>query len=591
MLPLSAESTPIRTGESSVAGWRSGYGLLGLLLVLIVAVAVRWTGRMDRPFEQDELVTLKTYTALGYDVSSEGGQAAPRVDLKRIVRGWGRATMNAWDPNHHIPHNLLVTVAQALGGLSERTARLPSMLASIGLAAGVYLYILRRFRSPVLALVLALLAVLDPYFMSYGQTARGYTMVVLMMLGQLVVAEQTEEGSKWWWHVFGGLLAIGVFLNLVTLLILWLVPYYAVLILVAKNRRDWMLQAVGAFAVCGTFTVAELPSFIHAQAKYGVRLASFSELTHDSVVAYLAPGWWAIPAAIGLVGLLVGFVQRDRVSLLALSCLGCTAAYVLATHKIPYNRTFGFLLLFLWIGVARVWKSLPGTWARGLVVAVCCIPLATTIAWGRGGSAGTTYSTAMQVISQKLKAAGEDRNALVLLPWVYGEESRYYLPPRPEILQPSAQRSPAKLYLACEERKGRTEFRTQYVDITTQEWVYWAVPESWKKGSVWQVGAFRLLEIPVKVREGGIVEGEAGEGAVLLWQAADPYFALNRYVRDGMKTGRGYWSLRMSSYQFLNPGLVAVYASTPAEASQASELVRDLQKRAGGKTFSVIPAW
>jgi len=574
---------PFQRMKALMSGHQSGAAWILALLIAIVAFGLRSNPDLNRPLEQDELVTLKLYTALDYEALSVEAKSAPLVDLRRLVKGWGKAFTNPWSANNHIVHSLAVTVCQSFLGFGESVARLPALAASVLLAAGLYFLVRAWSQSPFLGSLVALTAAMHPYFLYYGQTARGYSLAALLLVAQIAVVDRNLRRPDWRWHVLSSGLAVASFFNLVTTLMMWLVPLYAVLLIRGPNRRNWALEAVVVFSVVGTFILSHLSGFLHSQAKYGTPLVTLADFSKIDWLDYFAPQWWVLLLLPAFVGVLVGCWRREWLSWATLLALAMTLILILVGRKLPYARTFGVFLIMLFLGLVPLWRSLSGRRLRWICGVVLALPFVGFVVVPTHDRSEPTYSLAMQQIGTQL--AGNAGGECVLLPWIWGEESRYYLANRESLFPPSTGSDSGTLFLPCEVVADRVGFRTQYADMAREEHVFWLTPQAWAGFVTWRSGRLRVLTVPVQLSPSAPDVSHGGLAGVVFWQPTDRYFDFASYVADGLKKGTSAWALRQSAISYLSPGMVMVFFASAAESRMALELIEDFQSRSPGRVI------
>jgi 4-amino-4-deoxy-L-arabinose transferase-like glycosyltransferase len=98
-------------------------------------------------------------------------------------------------------------------GLSDFSARFPSVIFSTMVVGMVYIFVKRHFRSESLALVSAFLTAIEPFFVAYSHMARNYSMSFFLTLLAthlflLLVARQGSGSTPWKLYVGYGLVFI-----------------------------------------------------------------------------------------------------------------------------------------------------------------------------------------------------------------------------------------------------------------------------------------------------------------------------------------------------------------------------------------------
>lgn len=557
--------------------------LLVLFGLLIAAFGVRWTANLKRPLEGDELITLKLYSAFTYNSTAERDAIRAKVDVRRLIRGAGKAFMNPWNSNHHVVHSLAVSASQAFFGLSAKACRLPAMLASITLALAVCWLVWRETGNLWLAGAIGAAAIFHPYFMYFGQTARGYSSTALFIVLHTAVIQEYRRQPRSRLHIVSGTLAVLIFLNLVSTLTMWVVPLYLALLITSTHRQRWLLETLVVFSILALFILTELPQIIRTQVKYGVPVRSLQELMQIDLLDVLAPGWWRPAFLAGLAGCIWGAWRRQWMSTLCLIAIVLTIGFVVAGKKMPYSRTYGCFIVFSWLGLMQLWQLLgprPWRWAIPLLVAV---PVAMALPDAREYRSQSTHSTALAEIARDLSKHGYgETQPFVLLPWIFGEESTYYLPEDRFALHPPRKAGPATVYFSCRLVDDHLAFRTQYADFFKQELVYWPVPEEWSRFSIWSRNRLNALAVPMEAMPSLPADVSEGSCGLLVFEPTDPYFNIARYVADGLKTEQPPWTVHMSMMHYLQPPFLMVFFSQREEFATARQVMTTLQKRTPG---------
>jgi hypothetical protein len=553
-------------------------GALVLLLILL-GVVLRENANLGRPLEQDELHTLKAYTALGYEATSDEMKQVPSFDASRLIKGLYKTWANPWGPNHHIVHSLAVTTAESLMGFGERRVRLPALIASLALVAALF-YLVRLWSQSIgLALLVALPSVLHPYFLYYGQTARGYSLAVLLVIAHIAIVDRQLLFPNWKWHVVSGMVSVVAFLNLVTTLTMWLVPLYAVLLIRGPDRRGWCLESLAVFGIIGIFIASHFPIFLYTQAVYGVPLSDFIHEWRAGWWDFFSPGWWGMTLLLGIVGLFIGCWRKKWLSWVTIGGFVFILILAFASQKLPYARTFGCFLVLSWLGLIPLWQALP-TWRKAMTV-VLALPCLFQLQGAIDYRSEPTYSSAMQVIGNQLSK--DQFLKCVLLPWVWGEEARYYLPPHSELPPFGTGLRTGTLFVPGEMLEDRIAFRTQSSDRTRQEYEFWLLPVAWERFVCWKDRQLRALCVPVNWKSGSPDDYQEGTAGVLFWQPMDQYFDFARYTADRLKNEVGEQRLRRSAIRYLSPGMIMVFFSSADQFHKARALVNDLEMRSPGR--------
>jgi mannosyltransferase len=148
-------------------------------------------------------------------------------------------------------------------GDSPAAIRVPSVIAAVASAALTVIIARRLTGSAWASLFAGLIMALTPVVSFYAQTARSYALVMTCVLGATLIlmnaiaaeAAGTRGRRLWrWWLGYGALVAIGGYLNEMSLLVL---AAHAVTVGLARQGRRTAAHWAAA-AVCGTLVVAPL---------------------------------------------------------------------------------------------------------------------------------------------------------------------------------------------------------------------------------------------------------------------------------------------------------------------------------------------
>jgi hypothetical protein len=356
---------------------------------------------MTRPFEVDELLTVRYYTWLCATDSGDVRQIThiqqlheiPRPTLTNLLVGVYCSAGRWPEPNNHILNSVLVS-ASLLWERTERASRLPALVGAAIFALALYWLcgpILGwRFAAPLLALWVPF----SPFLMEYEWRARGYTwMLALQIVFVLAMAWSARKPTSVGRAAVCAAVAIVSFMNVVNIAIDWLLPVYVSVLFFpplddvaaasgdrSAWRRNVVVQMLAVGAVGVTFLVAHLPSVYSSSQQYGLVFDSFSDLSERlaGVFTYLFPGWgWTVFAVLSVVGqiLLLRSGRARWLSSMIVFTVVIGIIHVLLARRLPYERGLSYLLPFAFLGTAYVveqavrWPSRVGV--RTGVWAVC----------------------------------------------------------------------------------------------------------------------------------------------------------------------------------------------------------------------------
>jgi hypothetical protein len=298
-----------------------------------------------------------------------------------VGRSWSTVVSAYQFPNNHVLHSLLAKLAVSAVPWAPWALRLPAFLAGVAIVPLTWL-VGRRFADRGTALIGAALAAVSTTLVLYSTNARGYSLVVMLFLVMLHVADRIRRGmARRGWLLLALLGALGLYTIPVMLY-----PLGVVLLWLALDARNLpaadRAPRVGAAALSGAGAVA-LAGVLYLPI---IRSAGLSALTGNRFVAaspwlqfafdlpkFFAEmlGTWASPlpwwsAFVLPVLALLGLrrLAPSRAPSLALATLAWCGALLLFTHRVPFVRVFLFLLpLFLLAagrGAIHVWRDTVG---------------------------------------------------------------------------------------------------------------------------------------------------------------------------------------------------------------------------------------
>jgi len=540
--------------------------VMAMLGVLALGLFLRLNGALRRPLEHDEIAAANAYSYIGYiDTISQLRAERPR-DVKRLAAGLARALIEWRNPNNHMVHSAAISVAVFLLGSSEATTRAAALAGSLAAALLLMVWARRRTGSTLIAAFCGVAIAVHPYFIYYGQTARGYTIAASLVLIQILLLDEAMAGKRGWLRQ-GLLIVIGfaTFLNLTSLLFVWVAPLYLCLIwreatkaepsdgagapagLVARLRTEefcwWFFQASAAGSLIVFFGVEHLPSFVKSQGDYGVKFASGPAAIHRvlGVIQYLFPGQWMLVALAGVAGWVCMARSKHWLAGPIAGSIVMTLLYAMATKTVPYDRTFGLWIVLALIGCAWLWSRWRHARWTASAPAIRWLPpiaggvfLVCALMRPQSMPPGPNYAEPSLEITREIRLAGTAPGAaLIIVPFISTEECRMYLPDDPGYLAlAAAPSSPLSIYLPCMHLDSVHDgFRCTYYHRSAAEMVYFQLPESWSRSSTWSKDGCSVFRLDSTVSPGA-ASIAPGVPQIVIWTAANSYFDLDRYVND-----------------------------------------------------------
>jgi uncharacterized membrane protein len=233
-----------------------------------------------------------------------------------------------------------------LFGLSDLSARFPSILFSTLLVALVYLFVRRFFKSEPLALLSAGITALEPFYVAYSHMARNYSMsFCLTLLGTylfLLIMERVRTGRRGaagLYVAYGATLATSLLSHYLTLTVFLCHGLY--LLLYVRQLRAWVAYAVTGVVALGLVSLW----FVYGGGTYTFRtLAYQANLYREMALTnpYNNPFGLILPATPANV---------------AVRSLPLFADLFMVSNGLGQPETLGYrnLALALAVGLAGVW--------------------------------------------------------------------------------------------------------------------------------------------------------------------------------------------------------------------------------------------
>jgi mannosyltransferase len=274
---------------------------------------------------------------------------------------WAAKSLGAQPGGDHWLYYATLKGWTAIAGTSEAAMRLPSVAAA-GLAAALLVLLGRRLLGPVPGVLAGLLLASNPFFVTWSQQARGYTMLVLLaILSTLALEGALERATARRWLLYAGLLALTMVWQVFGAL---LVPVHLARVL-SRRREVPLRYPIAGFAVAlaafaswlltvatrsennGETTWRTRPDVgevvlslfrLSGPALIGLLLAAFGAflLVRDPArrrLGWFVVAWAALPIAITLLGLLVKPVFLDRYVLVTAPAFALLGGAALATLR------------------------------------------------------------------------------------------------------------------------------------------------------------------------------------------------------------------------------------------------------------------
>ena len=273
-------------------------------------------------------------------------------------------------PNNHVFHSILVKISTAIWGASPVSIRFPAFFA--GLLIILFTFLLgKKIANERVGLLAALMMTISPYIIHYSTHARGYTIMILLGLLLSIESLSYIEKPTIKRLFFISIIASIGMLTMPSMLFLIAGIYTWIIFLLIKNKQSIKNIFIN-FVLPATFFTAfftivfYIPVIIESNGIDTILSNRFvtSEpwnIFINKVIPHLK-GTFShfngnIPNIVvysGLISLIVGLFASQKEKkwelffLLISLLLGAGVIFVLK-HKIPFSRTWIYLLPFIYI--------------------------------------------------------------------------------------------------------------------------------------------------------------------------------------------------------------------------------------------------
>jgi hypothetical protein len=221
------EGRPMKVSSGRASYWLIVCGAAVVFLLLALP-------RMEHSLWVDEDFMVRDALWGGYRVNDDG-------EMFFRKQRWDRVLYFYETPNNHIPYSALArvcldlwqTIARPSGLLlAEWPMRIPSLLAGLGVIFASA-WCLRLAGMPFAGLLASCLAALQPWLIRLSAEARGFSLLICLVLLLLCFLQLAWRTGKWrWWagvafsqfgifYVFPAAIYVLVVGNLAALLVMW----------------------------------------------------------------------------------------------------------------------------------------------------------------------------------------------------------------------------------------------------------------------------------------------------------------------------------------------------------------------------------
>jgi hypothetical protein len=587
--------------------------------VVALGMGVRMGDYRSRPLEHDEISSLNAYSSVGFVGTIDEMLAKPRFSFEDTARGIVRAVADWRAPNNHVVHGLAVSAHTFFAGFTERSVRGVASWALALLTAGAMVWARNLSGSVWFAGLAGMLVTFHPYFIHYGQTARGYTVGALLVVAHGMLVERFRGRTPG--AVFFAimvLLGYAAFLNLISAVFMWLAPLYLCALFwnlpegcggwagrlrgAFQDRawRYWVLQGLVVGGLVGQFCLQHLRELGFSQYRWGVKGHDAGEIAGrwGKLFEYLFPGpcWWGVAALAAAGGLLMLRPRKGHwLGPVAAVSLAASLAYSFSMLTVPYNRTFGVFIVFALFALGWLWKEVGGAplaaraGVRALVAAAMVCALAGSVGGALDRIPNADYSSlAMEIRRDVEKGRLPARETFVMRPYIHAEEMRFYLPTDSEFVTMEAGKSDRlSVYFPCWETGGGYGFRCQYTQWQEAEFRYWLLPEAWAGHKIFSRQQTALFRVPMRMFREGDAPPPDAYPKILLWVNREKYFNLRWFVWETLKLPEWREVLALTTAS-PNQTSAAFFVSDEREEARAGEILGMLAARAPGSRFTLV---
>ena len=332
-----------------------------------------------RGIQEDELISVQNYTWAGVNSDGTRHQIDRLSDLRDLKAPAPSqlaiglyASLGRWpEPNNHVVHSLLLNGTLPLVQDRDIGLRLPALMGAVGFAFGVAL-VCWRCRWHSMAILAGLLAFWHPYVVAYSQEARGYSLMLLLLVAFLLACHRLAGNPA---SIVTGsalvLIAVAIVENTVNMAVDWVAPCYLLLIAFPRlfdsaatapasndsRRKPLLIQGL-CIALAGfVFLVDRLPYVYSSSQQYGLPFRTakeFFELLANSLHYLFSSPALVIFGLLGCAGAALALREKPSRGFVALSCVAvlATVFHFAAARRFAYERNLGFWILPVLLGYA-----------------------------------------------------------------------------------------------------------------------------------------------------------------------------------------------------------------------------------------------
>lgn len=359
-------------------------------LILVSFLGLRATHRdFDRPFEWDELTTLRYFTWVGVEAEGEPRPLDRLEDIHAVGRPGARelaiglyCSLGRWpEPGNHVVHSLVSNFTTGLLAPSEASLRWSALVGTAAFVWVLFWLFSVSLQWRVAAHGTLILALWCPFVWRYSATARGYTwLFALQILLLVLLLRLPRRLASIAATGMAVLVAVLCFVNHLTMAAYWVLPVYLAFWLLTPDergrsgeltgrerflfRRNLVMQMLAIGAVAFVFVIDRLP-YIFASAGGAAINRDSGMLTlsriADELGAILFPSAvWSVLAVGGLLGLVLAPRRSARRTILTVAAIGSAVAIVhlAVSGRTPPARALSWAIPITLVGLAGLVEGL-----------------------------------------------------------------------------------------------------------------------------------------------------------------------------------------------------------------------------------------
>lgn len=381
---------------------RVAFAALGCTLVILAASAWYRARQPDfhRGLGTDEFITLQNYTWAGVNSDGTRRQLSRLQDIRDLKTPSPRqlliglyCSLGRWtEPNNHVVYSSLANGTLPLFDDKVFGLRLTALAAGAAFALAVAA-VCWRCRWHGTAILAGTMAFWHPYVVAYSQEARGYTVMLFLIVVFLWACQKTLQNPTSIVVAFALVMSsVLIFENTVNMAVDWVIPGYVLVFAFpslfdppqgndhSKLQRKSLLVQFLCVGVAGfIFLVDRLPYVVASSQQYGIPFGTmrgfFDLLLRDLHYLFPSPAW-VVVAVLGGIGAILAWQERPGRGYVALSgfAMLATLLHFAAGKRFAYERNLGFWLVPVFLGYACLSQRLMNLprhgWQKIAVAAV-----------------------------------------------------------------------------------------------------------------------------------------------------------------------------------------------------------------------------